>query len=122
MRLGNALIVPGSSKRMGMPLWEYKDTGARELDVRAESELFLLLDASKFSGASVYSCAVPVAVSLEEGRDYEMVFHWPSNNTCVVEMSEIVETSVGHERAKRTVFPNYGTKGCVEVFKTWRFI
>jgi hypothetical protein len=117
VKLNNDLLLPSPATRLGIPLWDYNDRGAKEFKVRANDDLYLLLK-GEASGAS---CGVPVKARLEEGRDYELLFTGSIVNGCSVTLSEITAASAGATKRAISQFANVGNDECRDAFGKGRF-
>jgi len=117
VKLNNELLLPSPATRLGIPLWDYNDRGAKEFNVRANSDLYLL-----FKGeAGGASCGVPVKARLEEGRDYELLFTGGIVDDCSVGLSEITTAPGGPAKRAISTFNNMGNDDCLDAFGKGRF-
>lgn len=117
VKLNNELLLPSPATRLGIPLWDYDDRGAKEFRVRASSDIYLL-----FKGeASGASCGVPVKARLEEGHDYEFLYTGNITDGCSVELSEIVAEAGGSTKRTISTFKNVGNDECRDAFAKGRF-
>jgi hypothetical protein len=113
MRLRAGPLLVSHPKRMGMPLWDFHDNGAREVFVAASSQSYFMF----FGDVGSMSCAVPVVVELQAGNDYELLF-----DDCRVAYSRLVgEGTYPVRRQLLQHFQPRGNSGCKEAFEQTRF-
>jgi hypothetical protein len=115
MRLRNGVILTGSPKRLGIPLWNnYHENAAKEMYVEANKTLYATFQSGDTDGKTNYFCATPFWYSLDAGADYEVSFRW-DRQTCGVILSKIVAGQNGAEKLELEVFSNrlrVDNKGC----------
>lgn len=115
MRLRNGVILTGSPKRLGMPLWKHHDNAAKEVYVEANKTIYATFQSGDTDGKTNYFCAAPFWYSFEDGADYEVAFKWDRQD-CGVILSKIVAGSNGPELREQEVFSNRlsaDNRGCV---------
>lgn len=92
LRAGN--IHGNTPKRMGMPLWNFHEHGAREVYVAANQPVhgfmsaFWTMSIGPYSGFG--SCGAPFTATFQSDKDYEVKFSWDGNKSCSVVVSEIL--------------------------------
>jgi hypothetical protein len=105
MRLKKGHLFNSSPKRLGMPLWEHHENGARELRVLVTPPRTFLFKGSVGSGNSIYTCGVAFQSTFLEGKDYEVAYSWYSKG-CNVDVYEIVEIKGDYSRKRIAYFDN----------------
>lgn len=100
-------IIPikNETKRLGLPLWDYKDFEAKELYVVANRQTNGLFYGSGQAVRWVYECIAPFRYSFQENRDYEVKFIWDPQN-CRVTISELVKGENGFSKNEVAAFAN----------------
>jgi hypothetical protein len=115
MRLRAGPLLMGREQRMGMPLWQFHENGAREVFVAAASEMYFMFFGSYRTFKETVSCAVPAAVEFREGDDYELLFE-----DCTVQFSRLVVDAARPRRELVRRFEARGNRGCKEAFEADR--
>lgn len=94
-----------ASRKLGIPLWTYHDSEARELYIAADTQTNgLFLGQGRFA-MTIYKCAAPFFFTFRENHDYEVKFIWGSKD-CHVTISEFEENSNGFSRKEVAAFSN----------------
>jgi hypothetical protein len=123
MRLRVGVLLRGSSKRLGMPLWSYHDNAAKEVYVSTNSPLTAIFWGTESAGNYFYQCGVPFTASFQEDKDYEVKYRW-DRSQCIVTLSEIVKKSANEYVAQEVAqFNNKVTNkssGCYKQFTRFR--
>jgi hypothetical protein len=127
MRLRVGVLLRGSVKRLGMPLWNYHDNAAKEVYVSTEKPLTAIFWGTEVAGDYQYQyhyqCGVPVTASFQQDKDYEVKYVW-NRTACTVLLSEITAGSAG-EYSLQPIrqFNNKvtdETSGCAKQFNRFR--
>ena len=76
-----------TARRLGIPLWDYTDSAAKELVVTTDNDLYGIFWAS---GVKLPVCIASFSAKFLPGREYEVFFshNWTANR-CSVTVSEI---------------------------------
>lgn len=123
MRLRVGVLLTGSVKRLGMPLWSYHDNAAKEVYVSTNKPITAIFWGTESAGNYFYQCGVPFKASFQEGKDYEVKYRW-DRTQCTVSFAEIVERKPGEYSSQEIAsFNNRVTdksSGCLQQFKRFR--
>lgn len=125
LRVETANPIRSQPKRLGIPLWTYSDSSAKEFVVTAEKPFYAMFFGYTIQPGfvtSMKSCAVPIRGNFVGGRDYEFFFNW-SSEMCNVAFSEIVDGDPPH-KVTDGIFTNQvdaTNSACLLAFKKTRW-
>lgn len=123
MRLRVGVLVTGSLKRLGMPLWNYHDNAAKEVYVSSDKPISAIFWGTEIAGNYHYQCGVPFSTSFQKDKDYEVKYIW-GRTSCAVSVAEITADSPGQYSLR--LISNFNSKvaniesGCYKQFKRFR--
>ncbi len=77
MRLRNGVIAGSSPTRLGIPLWQHRESAAKEVHVAAGNPFYAMFVGSDPTGGglAMEQCGVPFSFVFNENVDYEVAFN-----------------------------------------------
>lgn len=120
LRVGSLALMRNSTKKLGIPLWDYHDNAAKEVFVNVTKELNgMFLGAERLNDGWTFSCAVPFNFKFTENNDYEVKFRLIPGQ-CTATISQIIPNEGSWARKELKSFDdqvNDSTQGCLARFK-----
>ena len=124
MRLREGPLVNSRPKKLGMPLWNHHENGAKEVYVDASRPMHGMFFGEEPTGfGRIHRCAVPFSFRFAENRDYEVKYHFIPQQ-CHVTVSSIVQNGDGWVLQPAARFGNRATpaaQGCHDQFRQFRW-
>lgn len=108
-------------KRLGIALWTYTDSSAKEIYVPANQVINAMFFGQGTYGRTSQSCAVPFSYTFSAGKDYEIFFDF-NRVGCAVIAAEIVDNSPPEKKITATFLNRASAENtaCMDAFKKIR--
>ena len=122
-RISNYLLLmnPGPPlKKMGMPLWEFKEDAATELRVATTRRFHGMMDSTKHKRR----CAIAFSIDFKAGQDYEVLYDYSgiaNVSTCDVKVFLLDGTKGSVRRVLHPLVPKKNPEGCRHAFDKTRW-
>lgn len=94
-----------SPRKLGIPLWTYSESEAKELYIAANTQTNGLFFGQGQFQMKIFKCAAPFFFTFQENHDYEVKFIWGSRD-CHVTISEFEESANGFSKKELASFSN----------------
>ncbi|WP_139016800.1 hypothetical protein [Candidatus Odyssella thessalonicensis] len=91
MRLRNGFLFNSDPRSLGMPLGGYHKNAAKEFLITANIPQVYMFEHTEATGYYSYKCGVVIQQTFEEGKDYELSYHW-NKPSCNIEVFELKKT------------------------------
>lgn len=122
--LANYYLVGRGTRKLGLPLWEYNDNGAREYYVATDRPIIVTFEGrtGDFVRGSPkgQTCVILVNRTLEPDRDYELVYEHQSATKCIVTLNELIVEGGNAQRVELATYQRIGqfvNPGCLRAFR-----
>jgi hypothetical protein len=96
LRVETSHPIRSQPKRLGIPLWTYSDSSAKEFVVTTEKPFYAMFVGYTIGFGYTEFCGVPIRGNFDRGHDYEFFFNW-SPDMCNVTFSEIIDGDPPHK-------------------------